>query len=71
MLYLLEDKARFFPQIWHLNVWGCLKFAYEVPNYGAKPDCSEPDHAEPNQGLHRQIIMFDFCSSELLRRVEW
>jgi len=20
-------------------------------------DCLEPDHAEPNQGLHRQIVM--------------
>jgi len=22
-----------------------------------KLDCSEPDHAESNQGLHRQIVM--------------
>jgi hypothetical protein len=42
-----------------------------VPNYVAKPDCSEPDCAEQNQGLHRQIIMWDFCCSELLRGVEW
>jgi hypothetical protein len=57
MLYLIEHKARFFTQIWHLNMLGYVKFAYEVPNYVAKPDCSEPDCAEQNQGLHRQIIM--------------
>ena len=32
----------------------------QVPVAGldpVKPECSEPDHAEPNQGLHRQIVM--------------
>lgn len=28
--YLLEYKTRFFPKIWHLNLWGCPKFAYEA-----------------------------------------
>jgi len=30
-----------------------------------------PDHAEPNQGLHRQIIMQDLHFSEILSSVEW
>ena len=35
-----------------------------------KMDCSEPNHAEPNQGLHCPII-WDLCSSEILRSTEW
>jgi len=27
-----------------------------------KPDCSEGDHAEPNQGLHHQTIAWDLRS---------
>jgi len=30
----------------------------------AKLDCHEPDHVEPNQGLHLQIIMWDLRSSD-------
>jgi hypothetical protein len=37
----------------------------------AKPDHMELDYAEPNQGLHRQIIIWDLCSSEILRSAEW
>jgi len=38
--------------------------------WSAKPDCAEldrfePDHMEPNQGLHCQIIMRDIHSSEI------
>jgi len=36
----------------------------------AKPDHSELDHVEPNQGLHCQI-MWDLCSSEILCIVQW
>jgi len=32
LLYLLNCKMRFFPYIWHLNMWGCLQFVHEVPN---------------------------------------
>jgi hypothetical protein len=32
---------------------------------------AEPDHAEPNQALHRQIFMRDQRSSGMLRSVEW
>jgi len=35
-----------------------------------EPDCSELDHAEPNHGLHHQIIMLDPCSTEILHSVE-
>ena len=28
--YLLKCKVRFFPKIWCLNIWGVLKFMYEV-----------------------------------------
>jgi hypothetical protein len=34
----------------------CHKFAYPVPNDCEKPDCSEPHHKEPSQGLHRQAV---------------
>jgi hypothetical protein len=30
--YLLVCKTRFFLYVWHLNMQGCLKFAYEAPN---------------------------------------
>jgi hypothetical protein len=33
ILYLLENKMRFFPHIWCLNMWGCLKFMYPVPKW--------------------------------------
>jgi len=33
-------------------------------------DGSESDHAEQNQGLHRQI-MGDLCSYKILQSVEW
>ena len=33
--YLLESKTRFFPEIWCLNMWGCLKFMYPVPKWTA------------------------------------
>ena len=32
--------------------------------------CLEPEHAEPNQGLHHQIIMWDLHSSEIVRSIE-
>jgi len=35
-----------------------------------KLDLSEPDHAEPNQGLHHQI-MCDLHSSEIFHGIEW
>jgi len=34
-------------------------------------DHTEPDHVEPNQGPHRQIIIWDLRSSEILRGMEW
>jgi len=37
----------------------------------AKTDRSEPDQAESNQGLHRQIIIWYFCSCEILCSVDW
>ena len=33
LLYLLECKMRFYLEIWYLNMWDCLKFAYEAPNW--------------------------------------
>jgi len=36
----------------------------------AKLECSEPDHAQPNQGVHNQIIKWDLHSSEILHRTE-
>ena len=41
---------------------GHLIFTYDALNC-AKPDHSEPDHAESNQGLHHPIIMWDLHSS--------
>jgi hypothetical protein len=32
-------------------MWGCLKFAH------AEKDHAKLDHAQPNQGLHRQITI--------------
>ena len=29
--YLLECKTRYFPEIWCLNMWGCLNVVYPVP----------------------------------------
>lgn len=37
----------------------------------AKPVHSELDHAEPNQGLNRQILMWDTHSSGTLHSIEW
>jgi len=31
--YMLECKMRIFPEIWHLNMQGHLKFVYEAPNW--------------------------------------
>lgn len=36
-----------------------------------KLDRSEPDHREPNQDLHRQIIMWDLLSCRTLSSIEW
>ena len=48
IMYLVECKIRFFPEIWHLIKWGCLKFAYEVPNW------TEPNWISLNQTMHNQ-----------------
>jgi len=41
-----------------LNVaFKCLRLSRNSEADRAKPDCSELDHAEPNQGLHLEIIM--------------
>ena len=49
----MQDKV--FP----LNLaFECLKFSKNNDVDSAKPDHSELDHAEPNQGPHLQIIMF-------------
>jgi len=48
-------QEEFFPLLWWLNMSGHLKFSQEVLNQTT--DHSNPAHAEPNQGLHRQIIM--------------
>ena len=58
--YLLKYKTRFFLYIWHLSIWGRLKFTYAVP---------KPDHVDPNQGLHCQIICY-LHSSETLCNVD-
>jgi hypothetical protein len=34
-------------------------------NIPGRPDHTEPDHAETNKGLHRQIIMFNPSNPEL------
>jgi len=36
----------------------------------AKPECSELDHAEPNQGLHNTLNKCDLHSTETLHRTE-
>ena len=59
--YLLKCSMRFSPSIWCLSMW----------RLNSCTDCSEPDHSESNQGLHRQIIMRDLHSSEILRSLEW
>jgi len=38
ILFLYKCKMRFFPEIWCINVRGCLKFVYKVPDWTAKPD---------------------------------
>jgi len=45
-----------------------LKYVYlsQIRVRSATPDCSAPDHADPNQGLHHQI-MRDLPSSEILQ----
>jgi len=50
--------------MWCLNIGGCLKFRYYVPKqtalYQTTPnqDHFEPDHGEPNQELHHQIVKY-------------
>ena len=39
--------------------------------WSAKPDRSEPDHAETNQGLLQQTVLWGLCSSEILCSLEW
>jgi len=48
----MQDKV-FFPLNLVLIYARLSKFAYEVPNQTA---CFEPNHAEPYQGLHHQIM---------------
>jgi hypothetical protein len=47
------------------EMWGHLKFMYEP-----KQDRSEPDHEEPNQGLRRQVVLWNLHSSEILCSIE-
>jgi hypothetical protein len=36
---------------------GCLQFMFEAPKSEcSKPDCSELNRAEPNEGLDHQIM---------------
>ena len=53
-------------------MWSHFKFTHEAPNQ-ITPNwiTLKPNYAEPNQGLHCQIIMLDLCSSEILHNVEW
>jgi hypothetical protein len=42
----------------------------------AEPDHAKPDHfnlahVEPNQDLHRQIIMWDLHSCAILHSIQW
>jgi hypothetical protein len=41
-------------------MWGHLKVTYEAQTqpHRVKLDCSEPDHVEPNQAPHRQIVTY-------------
>jgi hypothetical protein len=48
------------PEIWCLNVCGCLKFGYEASNRPAPQPI-----AEPHQGLHRHIAMWYLRCSEV------
>jgi hypothetical protein len=70
MTVLLECKMRFFSLKFgtYTYILICVQSA-ELEC--AKPDHSELDRAEPNQGLHHQIIIWDLRSSVLLRSVQW
>ena len=72
LTYLLKCKIRFSPLKFVL-IYVRLSQIHELSTEPdrVKPDRSELDHLESNQGLQCQIIMCDLYSSEILPSTEW
>jgi len=63
---------RFFPEIWHLNMWGHLKFKYEVPtgpqltrSLWNGPRRAKPKPALPNRHL-RSTFFWDITQHRVV-----
>ena len=58
-------------EVFSVNLAPTYARSSEIRVWSTKPDNSEPDYVEPNQGMHCQIIMWDLCSAGILCSVEW